>query len=62
MAKNEDEWTYKITELINESQASGNHKVVFNASDLSSGIYIYKLNFKSVNGDYNSSKLMSLIK
>ncbi|MBI9070946.1 MAG: T9SS type A sorting domain-containing protein [Melioribacteraceae bacterium] len=35
----------KIRTLVNEVQSSGNHKVIFNASDLSSGTYFYKLIF-----------------
>ena len=33
----------KIATLVNEKQSVGNYKVEFNASDLVSGVYIYKL-------------------
>ncbi|MBI9073452.1 MAG: phosphodiester glycosidase family protein [Melioribacteraceae bacterium] len=36
----------KIKTLVNEEQSPGNHKVTFDASNLSSGTYFYKLNFK----------------
>lgn len=34
----------KIQELVNETQASGLHQVVFNSGSLSNGIYYYRLN------------------
>jgi hypothetical protein len=33
----------KISTLVNETRSSGDYSVVFNASDLSSGVYIYRL-------------------
>jgi len=33
----------KVETLVNEQQKSGNYKVVFNAKDLASGIYFYKI-------------------
>jgi len=35
--------TEKIVTLINEEKDAGNHQVLFNAINLSSGIYFYKL-------------------
>jgi len=48
----------KVAELVNEVKQSGNHSVVFDASKLSSGTYIYTL---SVNGNIITKK-MTLIK
>jgi hypothetical protein len=48
----------KVAELVNEVKESGNHTVVFNASNLSSGTYIYTL---SVNGN-TVTKKMTLLK
>ncbi len=48
----------KVAELVNEIKESGNHSVTFDASNLSSGTYIYRL---SVNGNIISKK-MSLVK
>lgn len=47
-----------VKELVNEMQSAGSHSVRFNAADLPSGVYIYKLK----SGDYLSSKKMLLLK
>ncbi len=42
----------KVTELVNELKSAGNHKVTFDATNLTSGIYIYRIqvgNFSQVN-------------
>lgn len=48
----------KVAELVNEVKDSGNHTLTFNANELSSGTYIYRL---SVNGNVISKK-MTLVK
>ncbi len=48
----------KVTTLINEFKESGNHKVKFNATTLSSGVYFYKLNA----GEFTSIKKMIILK
>jgi hypothetical protein len=48
----------EITRLVNEEKQPGSYIVEFNASDLPSGVYIYRL----MTPDYASSKKMSLIK
>jgi hypothetical protein len=48
----------EVAELVNESQEKGYHAVNFNASNLPSGIYIYKLNA----GEFTAIKKMQLIK
>lgn len=48
----------EIGVLVNEKQSAGNYEVEFNASELTSGIYLYKL---QING-YTSVKRMTVIK
>ena len=48
----------EIESLVNEYQAAGKYDIEFNAKDLPSGIYLYKL---QVNG-YTSVKRMTLIR
>lgn len=47
-----------ITTLVNGSQSAGNHSVTWNAGNLPSGIYIYKIE----TGSFISSRKMILIK
>ncbi len=48
----------EITTLVNEKQKAGNHQVQFNANNLASGIYYYKLSF----GDLVETKQMVLLR
>jgi hypothetical protein len=48
----------EIKTLVNEYKDAGTYQVVFNASNLPSGVYIYKIQ----SGDFVSSKKMILIK
>jgi hypothetical protein len=48
----------EVAELVNIQQPAGNYQVSFDASNLSSGIYFYRLNA----GDYTSVKKMTLLK
>jgi len=48
----------KITTLVNQVFSSGEHEIIFNAKDLPSGMYFYKLK----SGDLTISKKMLLIK
>ena len=48
----------EIATLINEEQKPGDYEVNFNAGNLNSGIYMYKLQA----GDYINVKKMILIK
>lgn len=48
----------QVAELVNEVKQAGVHTVEFDASNLPSGVYIYKL----TTGDYISSKKMLLVK
>ncbi len=49
----------KVIGLINEELPAGSHDVIFNANNLASGIYFYKLN---VEDKFNSVKKMILKK
>jgi 5-hydroxyisourate hydrolase-like protein (transthyretin family) len=48
----------EVTTLLNEEKAKGRYEVNFNASQLASGVYIYKIQA----GDFVSSKKMILLK
>lgn len=53
----------KVAEVVNEDFTTGNHKIKFNASGLTSGIYLYKLEALDVTGkNYTSVKKMTLLK
>ncbi|MCF6271305.1 MAG: T9SS type A sorting domain-containing protein [Melioribacteraceae bacterium] len=47
-----------ITTLVDKSQETGSYKVIFNATELSNGIYFYKINA----GEFISIKKMLLLK
>ncbi|WP_421775058.1 family 10 glycosylhydrolase [Gracilimonas sp.] len=48
----------QVTELISRNMTAGEHTIDFDASELSSGIYIYQLNM----GDVSLTRKMTLIK
>ncbi|NLT51189.1 MAG: T9SS type A sorting domain-containing protein [Ignavibacteria bacterium] len=48
----------EITTLVNEQKPAGNYEVKFDASNLSSGVYVYRL----LAGDFNASYKMLLLK
>ncbi|RJP70105.1 MAG: T9SS C-terminal target domain-containing protein [Ignavibacteriales bacterium] len=48
----------EVSTLVNEIKSPGNYEIKFNASNLSSGIYFYKLQA----GDISSIKKMLLLK
>jgi len=48
----------EITTLVNAQQNPGNYEVIFDAKDLGSGIYFYKLNA----GSFSNTKEMILLK
>lgn len=48
----------KVSEIVNAKFNAGKHSFEFNASNLSSGIYLYKIEA----GDFTSTKKMQLIK
>ena len=48
----------KVSTLIDERKSAGNHSVEFNASNLPSGVYVYKL----ISGNYTASKKLILLR
>jgi len=48
----------KVAQLVNAVQAAGSHSVVWDASDMPSGIYLYKLSA----GDFSKIERMILVK
>ena len=48
----------KVNSVLNAEREPGNYQVEFNASDLPSGVYIYRIEA----GKYNSIKKMILMK
>ncbi|HRQ54082.1 MAG TPA: T9SS type A sorting domain-containing protein, partial [Ignavibacteriaceae bacterium] len=48
----------EVAALVNENKSAGNYVVEFNANDLSSGVYFYKLNV----GNKGSTKKMILLR
>lgn len=48
----------EVAQLVNEQMTAGKHSINFNATGLTSGVYIYKLN----DGIHTSSKKMLLVK
>ena len=52
----------KVQEIVNEFLESGNHQTLFNAENLASGLYIYRIEVVGASKTYRSSKVMSLVK
>jgi hypothetical protein len=53
----------EVITLLSGNMTAGFHKVTFNASNLPSGVYIYKLEANGVNGNnFTSAKKMVLTK
>jgi len=53
----------EVSTLVNANYAPGTYTVPFNASRLSSGMYIYRMTSQSVNGEtFNSIKKLMLVK
>ena len=48
----------EVTTLVNQQQSAGSYDVEFNASNLTSGIYFYKITA----GNFNAVKKMLLVK
>jgi hypothetical protein len=48
----------EVATLLNETLTPGRHSVTFNAGNLASGVYIYRINA----GGYTSAKSMLLLK
>lgn len=52
----------EVAKIVNGSQVAGSHEVTWNASNLSSGIYFYKLNFEGAGRSFSDIKSMILLK
>ncbi|MFO7446981.1 MAG: T9SS type A sorting domain-containing protein, partial [Ignavibacteriaceae bacterium] len=52
----------EVADLINDVRSAGSYNVEFNASNLASGVYIYRIQVNSKNGGYTASKKMLLTK
>ena len=53
----------KVAEIINDELSAGSHSIKFNADNLSSGLYLYKLNVIGKDGSsYSAVKKMTLLK
>ena len=52
----------EVTTLINEVQDAGDHSVQFNATNLASGIYFYRINAVTAKGNFTDVKRMILVK
>lgn len=53
----------KVVDLLNKNYTAGNHKISFDAKNLNSGVYFYKIEFITENGLYYSdTKKLTLIK
>jgi hypothetical protein len=48
----------EVTTLVNDYRTAGTHQVEFNASNLASGVYLYRIEA----GDFKDVKRMMLIK
>ena len=51
----------EVNSLVNNYQNKGNYKILFNASNLNPGTYIYKINVKGIK-NYSQSKMMIMSK
>jgi len=52
----------EVTTLVNEKQAPGRYTVKFNANNLASGVYIYRLKINNVFNTITQTKKMALLK
>jgi Concanavalin A-like lectin/glucanases superfamily/Secretion system C-terminal sorting domain len=52
----------EVKVLLNETRTAGFHTLNFDASGLSSGMYIYRINAKSSANDFSNTKKLMLIK
>ncbi len=48
----------EVANLVNENQEAGNYSVTFNAAELPSGIYVYRL----ASGNFMETKKLVLLK
>lgn len=48
-------------ELVNDIRSAGNHEITFNANNLSTGVYLYKINAISIDGKTNFTNTRKMI-
>jgi hypothetical protein len=53
-----------VAQLVNQTEPAGSYKVEWNASNLTSGVYIYTIDAKEVNGNnsFRATKKLLLLK
>jgi hypothetical protein len=51
-------WGQEVASLVNQEQRTGEYKIEFNASNLASGMYMYRIQ----SGNYSSTKKMIVLK
>jgi hypothetical protein len=52
----------KVTTLLSEKQAPGNHQVVWDASSVASGVYLYRVTAMSKKGNFVHTKKLVVLK
>ncbi|MCZ7616718.1 MAG: T9SS type A sorting domain-containing protein [Ignavibacteriaceae bacterium] len=53
----------KVATILNNNMSAGNHSIDFNAAELNSGVYFYKIEAIGNNGiNFSSTKKMIVIK
>ena len=50
-----------VTELINDVESGGSHQKIFNASNITSGIYFVKMNATTLNSGKAYSSMIKMI-
>lgn len=51
----------QVMELVNDIRSAGNHEITFNANNLSTGVYLYKINAISIDGKTNFTNTRKMI-
>ncbi|KUG26232.1 hypothetical protein ASZ90_003929 [hydrocarbon metagenome] len=51
----------QVMELVNDLRSAGNHEITFNANNLATGVYIYKINAISIDGKTNFTNTRKMI-
>ena len=52
----------KVAELVNKTQQSGYYTITWNAANVASGVYIYRMEASGKNGNFMQNKRMILLK
>ncbi len=51
----------QVMELVNDIRSAGNHEITFNANNLATGVYLYKINAISIDGKTNFTNTRKMI-